>query len=155
MSDIEVREREEVMLPALERAGELIDLSDEQAVGDAIDDLNVLLQRVFEVKRVLGAAAAERARVLGVKSFALTGGRKAVIEGGPSKSYDAEAIERELRAAGMPEERIREVVREEVTHTLRVREATRAAGANEEYADIIERNTTEVVKPYSVSIRRK
>lgn len=151
MSDIELRESEELVLPV---TGEVIDLNDEVACAVAMDDLSVMLGRIYDARRALGAAIAERARILGTKSITLPGGRKAVVTGGPEKQYDAEAIERELRAAGLPEERVRQVVREEITHTVRAVEAKRVAGANEEYAEIIERNTTEITKPYSVTIRR-
>ncbi|GIV03639.1 MAG: hypothetical protein KatS3mg015_2469 [Fimbriimonadales bacterium] len=134
--------------------GELVDLSDPVACGEAVGQLRELEVRIAEAKRVLADAIAERAQVLGQKTITLPDGRKLEVRGGKSKVYDVEAIESELREAGMPEERIREIIREEVSYTLRVAEAKRAAAANEEYARILERHTRTVETPYYVTIKR-
>ena len=52
--------------------------------------------------------------------------------------YDAEAIEEGLREAGMSEERIREIVKEEVTYKVVAKEAKKAAAASEKYAAIVD-----------------
>jgi hypothetical protein len=146
------QEYEEVTLPG---TGEIVSLSDESACALALNALRDFENQIREAKRLLTYGIVERTKVLGSKSFTLSGGKlKAEVRGGPERAYDAEAIERELREAGMPEARIRQIVREEITYTLRAVEAKRAAGANEEYAAIIERNATEVEKPYTVTIRR-
>lgn len=150
--DLAIRESEEMALP---HSGELVDLSDEVAVGVALDDVRRMQAHLHQAVRVLSDALAARAAVLGTKTVALSGGRKAEIKGGPEKHYDAQEIERGLRELGMPEDRIREIVTEQVTYTVRAVEAKRAAAANPEYARIIERATTEVERPVSVTIRRR
>jgi hypothetical protein len=152
MSDMEIREREELALP---HTGELVDLSDEVACATALDELRRMNTHIEEAVRALSRAVAARAAILGTKTIQLPGGRKAEVKGGKKRIYDAEQIERELRVAGCPDDRIRQIVREEVTHTVVAVEAKRAAGANEEYALIIARNMTEVDAPYSVTIRRR
>jgi hypothetical protein len=152
MSEVDIREREELALP---HSGELIDLSDETACGVALDEVRRMQAHLAEAVRTLSAAIAARGAVLGTKTIKLSGGRKAEIKGGPEKHYDAQEIERGLRLLGMPEERLREIVREEITYSVVAREAKRAAGANPEYARVIENATSEVERPWSVTIRRR
>lgn len=148
---VAVPEREEIVLPY---TGEIVSLTDEVACATALESIRELEQHLRDAKRLLTMGIVERTRVLGSKSFSMAGGKRVEVRGGPERTYDAEAIERELREAGMPEERIRQIVKEEVTYTLRAVEAKRAAGANERYAEIIERNAFEVDRGYTVSIRR-
>lgn len=151
-TDIEVREHETLTLPA---TGHLVNLNEPREVGVAIQDIQGLERALAEAKRTLKEAMIRYWSVSGArKTFRIGGGRDAVISGGPRKVYDATAIRDELRAAGMPEERINEIVVEEITYTVKAVEAKAAAAANEEYARIIERNTTEYDAPYDVRIRR-
>lgn len=152
MSEIEVREHEELALP---HSGELVDLGDEIACGVALDDVRRMQAHLAEAVRTLSGALAARAAVLGTKTVNLSGGRRATIGGGTQRVYDAQEIERGLRALGMPEERIREIVAEEITYTVKAVEAKRAAGANPEYARVIERATSEIERPVTVTIRRR
>lgn len=147
-----IERREQIVLP---HSGELIDPHDPRQCIVALDDLRAMERHIGEAKRALSEAIAAEARRQGTKSISIAGGRRAEIRGGPEKAYDAEALERDLRAAGMPEERLREIVTETVTYSVVAREAKRAAAANEDYARIVERNTTEIVRPTTVTIRRK
>jgi hypothetical protein len=152
MTEIEVRESEELALP---HTGELVDLSDEVACATALDELRRMQSHIHHAVRTLSDALAARAAVLGTKSIQLSGGRVAAIQGGTTKVYDAEQIESGLRQLGMPEDRIREIVTEQITYTVKAVEAKRAAGANPAYAEVIQAGTTEVEKPVSVSIRKR
>jgi hypothetical protein len=152
MSDIEVRDREELVLP---HTGELVDLNDELACGVALDELRRVQAQIGHAVRAVSEALAARAAVLGTKTIPLSGGRQATIGGGTKKVYDAQEIEKGLRALGMPEDRIRDIVVETVTWTVKAVEAKRAAAANPAYADVIESAVTEVETPVSVSIRKK
>jgi hypothetical protein len=152
MSELEVREHEELALP---HSGELVDLSDEVACALALDEVRHIQAHLHHAVRALSDALASRAAVLGTKSIPITGGRVAAISGGTTKTYDAEQIERGLRSLGMPEERIREIVVEEVRYSVKANEAKRAAGANPAYAEVIDAATTEVEKAVSVSIRKR
>lgn len=152
MTEIELREHEELVLP---HSGEMVDLTDEVAVATALDEVRRVQAHLHQAVRALSEALAARAAVLGTKSIPLTGGRVAAIQGGTRKVYDALEIERGLRALGMPEDRIREIVEEQVTYSVKAVEAKRAAGANPRYAEVIEAATTEVETPVTVSIRKR
>ena len=151
-TDIEVRESETLAVPG---TGVLVSLREPREVGIAIQDIQGLERALAEAKRVLKAALVDHWQIGGTaKTFTIGGGRTAVVSGGPEKSYDATAIRDDLLAAGMPEERVSQIVVEEISYTVKAVEAKRAAAANEEYARIIARHTTEYERPYDVRIRR-
>ena len=110
--------------------------------------------QIKEAKGILTQAIVDRSRVLGTKTIYLPDGSKAEVKGGPAAEYDTQEIEENLRALGMPEERIREIVVEEVSYKLSVREANRAAGANEDYAAVIANAKKMEEKPFYISISR-
>ena len=152
MTDIEVRETEALVVPG---TGTVVNLNEPRECAVALQDIRGLEGRFREVKRVLSDAIVSYWQQAGsAKTFAVGGGRNAVITGGPEKHYDAEAIRDDLLAAGMPAERVSEVVVETVTYQVKAVEANRAAKANPEYARIIERHTTVIEKPYDVAVRR-
>lgn len=140
-----------ILLP---HTGELVDPGDAEACVKAIEDLRLLEARLAEARRALVGAAAEYATVRGVKSFRLADGRTAQLTGGPARGYDADVLERGLREAGMPEDRIREIVVEEVSYKVAAVEAKRAAGANPAYAQAVERAAVDTERPYGLAVRR-
>jgi len=153
MTDIEVRESEVLTIPG---TGVVVNLAEPREVAVALQDIRGLESRFREIKRVLSDTLVEAWRKGGTaKTFAVGGGRNVVITGGPEKVYDAEAIRDELLAAGMPDERVSEIVVETVSYQVKAVEAARAAKANPEYAAIIERNTETIEKPFNVAVRRR
>ena len=151
MSEIEARPASELVLP---HSGEVIDLADVEVAGTTLEQLRTMEQAMREAQRMITDALVEHSRVAGSKTLDIGGGRRIEIRGGVEKVYDAEQLEQELRDLGMPEERIREIVKEEITHTVSAREAQRAAKANDDYAAALERATVEREKPYTATIRK-
>lgn len=151
-SDIEVRESEVLAVPGL---GTIVNLNEPREAGIALQDIRALEGRFREVKRILSDAIVAYWQKGGTaKTFTIGGGRNAVITGGPEKVYDAEAIRADLLAAGMPDERVSEIVVETISYKVAAVEANRAAKANPKYAKIIARHTLEIERPYDVQIRR-
>lgn len=134
---------EELAIPArpiiLPHTGTVIAPTDTEDCVNALVELRRIEDAVREVKRELSAAIAAEGARQGSKTLHLPDGRTAEIGGGTVVLWDAQALEDGLRALGMPEERIREIVKEEVTYTVNAREAKRAASANPAYAELIER----------------
>jgi hypothetical protein len=135
-------------------SGELVDPSDEAQCVRALAHVRDLEQTLRETKQALTEAIIDRSSILGSKTLTLDDGTRAEVKGGTETEYDAESIEAELRQAGMPEARIRTVIEEVVTYRVKAVEAKRAAAANPEYAQIVERHRRTVTKPTYVSIRR-
>jgi len=143
---------EELALPG---TGEVVSLDNEVECVQALAAIRSFESQIKEAKGLLTQAIVDRSRVLGTKTIYLPDGSKAEIRGGPESSYDIQEIEENLRALGMPEERIREIVVEEVSYKLSVRQARQAAAANSDYASVIENAQKTEEKPYYVSISRK
>lgn len=140
----------ELMVPGV---GEIVALDDPQQVAMAIDAIRDLQQQLYGVTAELTRALIHASQVAGTKTLHLEG-VKVTVKTGERIVYDPEAIEAGLREAGMPEDRIREVVKETVTYAVAGVKAKQAAGANPVYAEIIEAHKRVEEKPPSVTISR-
>jgi hypothetical protein len=140
-----------VVLPT----GELISLDDTAACAVALDELRTLEQRVKEIKKTLidaidkGVTSAGRGRTLHLPTGVTVVSKKNV-----DVLWDAQQLEDDLREAGMSEERIREIVIEEVSYTVRAAEAKKAASVNPEYAQAVAASRREIKKRASISVKR-
>lgn len=124
----------ELVVPGV---GEVVDLTDTRQVALALDTVRDLERQLRGVKAELTNAIVYASRTEGVKTLHFEG-CSATIKGGTETNYDAEAIELGLREAGMPEERIREIVKETVSYTVDAVKAKQAAAANPAYAAVID-----------------
>ena len=80
---------------------------------------------------------------------------RAEVRSGKRSTVAADVLEAKLRDAGMPEERISEIVQETVSHTVDLKAAKKAAGVNPAYAQALADATTEHEAQPSVTIRRR
>lgn len=127
-----------LVLPA---SGVLVNLEDEREIAIAYRDLSELKAKVLEAERILREALRYRSEVLATKTFHIEGVGKVELKGGTRVNWpDPQALEDDLREVGCPEEVIREIVVEQVTWKVDGTRARRAAGANPEYAKVIERH---------------
>ena len=142
---------EELVLRA---TGEIVDLADEQQCANALRALRDLKDEIDGGIRVLSGALAEAAERHATKTLHLPSAT-VVVKGGSQTLYDADAIERDLLDAGMPDYRVAQIVKEEVTVTRRVvgAEAQKAARMNDTYREIIERHSTIVERPAQVTVK--
>lgn len=143
---------EELAIPG---TGQVVSLDNEVECAQALSAVRAFESQIREAKNILTSAIVERSQVLGTKTIHLPDGTKAEIRGGPESTYDHMEIEENLRALGMPENRIREIIVEEISYKVSVREAKRAAGANESYASVIENAKQVNEKPFYVVISRR
>lgn len=146
-----VSDSQELIVPGL---GQLVLLSDIPEVARTLDHVRELERQLREIKTELTSAIVAASQREGTKTLHMEG-LTATIKSGTDVHYDAEAIEEELRAAGMPEERIREIVVETITYKVNAVKAKQAAGANPAYGEVIERHRREVEKPPYVTISLK
>jgi hypothetical protein len=135
--------------------GQLINLHDPAAVAVAIDDLRNLEARIKEAKAVLVDAIAQYAEQAGAgKTLNLPGGIRATLKADRKVLWDAQQLEQDLRDAGMSEERIREIVVEEVSWTVAAAEARKAASVNPAYAHAVAEARKEIPQRPSVKVER-
>lgn len=151
MSIAPIDPHEEIVVPGV---GELVNLSDYQSCATALDGIRDLESKLREIKGLLSSAIQAEATRQGTKTLELADGRKAVLSGGKEVEYDAELLASELEIAGMPEDRIAQIVVPTVSYKVSAVKAKQAAAANPIYADIIESCRREVETPVRVSLRR-
>ena len=150
MSDVEIRESADLTLP---HSGELIDLHDAAACANALAEIRRLEQGMRDAKSILSGAIVAESRRQGSKTLYLDG-VVAEVRGGTDTVWDLDALEDGLRAAGLPDDRIRDVIKEEVTWKVNAREAQRVAKSNPDYAAVVERASMAVEKPPTVVLRQ-
>lgn len=135
-------------------SGELVALDDTAACVRALDELRDLESRIKELKGVLTDAIKAESTHWGGKTLTLPGGIQATIKNDNKVYWDAQLLESKLREAGMPEERIRQIVVEEVSWSVQAVEAKKAAAANPDYAACVEAARTVVAARPTISVKR-
>lgn len=135
--------------------GELVDLSDTPACVAALDALRNYESLIREAKATLTRAVIEEATRQGVRSLELPNGDRAEISAASEIVWDAELLEERLREAGMPEERISQIVEQTVTLKVKTAEAKKAAAANPDYASAVEDARSEQPKTQYVTIKKR
>jgi hypothetical protein len=138
----------ELVIPGI---GQVVQLDNPKDVALALDAVRDLERSLRYVKTELTSALVYRSQVEGSKTIHFEGG-KAVLNSSMEIAYDPEAIEIGLREAGMPEDRIREIVVEMVSYKVNAVRAKQAGSANPAYAAVIEANRTEKEKAASVTV---
>lgn len=135
--------------------GQLVNLQDPTAVAIAISDLRHLEARIKEAKSVLVDAIHQYVGEAGRgKTVDLPNGVRVVVKNDRKVLWDAQQLEQDLREAGMTEERIREIVVEEVSYTVKAVEANRAASVNPAYAQAVAEARKEIPQRPSVTVER-
>lgn len=151
MTGSEVAKRD---LPIDQRLGEL-DLDNVVECAVLLDDIRTLEAQLATAKARLTAAIVHRASVDGETRYDLPGRMRAEVRSGKRSTVAADVLETKLRDAGMPEERISEIVQETVTHSVDLKAAKKAAGVNPAYAQALADATTVHESQPSVTIRRR
>lgn len=128
-------------IEVIPHTGEIIDLSDPVAVAKAYRVVQDLEAQLRQAKGTLGDALIAQKSILGTGTMRFEGlSGPVTIKGGTDTIYNAVAIKTELLAAGMPRERVAEIVVETIDYKVSAVEAKKAAAANAEYREIIERH---------------
>lgn len=151
MSEAQALEkRMEIVLPT----GELVDLTDPASCAKALAAVREIESHLKEVRGAIIEAFVEEAKRRGENVIELPDGSRVAVKRNYDIHWDAQKLEDELRAAGMPEERIREIVVEEVTYSVKATEANKAAKANPDYALAVGAARSEVEKRATISLPR-
>ncbi len=138
---------------AIPGTGELVNLDDPVSVARALDGLREYERVVREVKEVLTERLREERRALGVRQLDYPDfGLSVRFSADTETRYDAEGLEDRLRAAGMPEARISDIVVQTVERKVRAVEAKRAAAVNPAYAEAVELSREIVEKRQTVTV---
>lgn len=138
----------------IRHTGEVVNLADPDQCVWALESIRDLEADLRMAKTELSRAIAAEGLRQGTHTLTLSDGRKAVLSGGRQYEWDGEGLKASLLAAGMPAERVAQVVEEVVTYKVSAVEAKRAASANPAYMAAVDLNRRETETPVRVSVRR-
>jgi hypothetical protein len=134
-------------------SGEIIPFADAPKVARALLEVRQLKERLDDARRVLEDALRFASEQAGSRTLHL-GELDAVVSGGSKVEYDELELAKELRAVGLPEERLAELVVETVSYRVDQRVARSVAASNRKYAAAIEACRRVVPVPWRVSIKQ-
>jgi hypothetical protein len=132
---------------------EIVELGDPVQAAKALDTVRRFKRDLDEARVVLEDAlrvASERAgsRTLHLDDMTV------VVSGGDKVEYDVLELASRLRAAGLPEQRLTELVVETVTYRVDQRVARSVEASSPRYAAVLERCRRTVPAPWRVAIKR-
>jgi len=133
--------------------GELVSLSDPRQVVHVLDQVREMKRKLDDVRRVLEDALRAESERQGTKTLHVDG-LVATISGGSKTEYDIEGLLIELMELGLPAERLDALVVTTITQRVDQRVAKQVAGANPEYAEVIERHSSTVPDAWKVYVRK-
>jgi hypothetical protein len=133
--------------------GELVHLGEPAEVARALESVRQAKYQLDDARRVLEDALWFASEQAGSRTLHL-GELDAVVSGGDKVVYDELELARRLRAAGLPEERLSELIVETVTYKVDARVAKSVAASNPKYAEAIEASRRTVPAPVRVAIKR-
>ena len=129
--------------------------TDPASLAALLAKLRTLNVQVRDAQREISEAFRELSAQYATGTFHLDDGSIATVAKGEETVYDIEALETELRFAGMPEEVLNEIIETTVTRKVKAVRAKQAAARNPVYAEILERNSRTVEKTPYVSLSER
>jgi hypothetical protein len=138
---------------------ELLDVLTGEVLPASPENAHAILQRIEEqearlrvAKAAITAYVEDESKKEGTKTFNVPGG-KLVLEGGPTTVVEGNELAQLLRDAGMSDERIAEIVSEEVTYKVNRAKLNQATAANDDYKAAADLCTSTVMKPWRAKAR--
>ncbi len=132
--------------------GELIPADDVNGVAEAVKGLRALGAQIKDAIHDATVILVEESRRQGTKTLALQD-VTVEIRGGTETVWDIYTLRLQLEQLGIPQERLDALINTEVTYKVNARVAKQLAGANEDYAAVLESAKTTVEKPYYVRVK--
>lgn len=146
-----IESADEVLVPDFS-TGEVVDvMKNPERIPGLVETLRETKRLADDHLRTLTAMVELLSEQRGTRTLPF-GDRKVSLGTATETIYDVTVLE-ELRAAGLPEDRFDELVRAEVSYKVNASVAKQLAGANPEYAKIVERSKTVVPKRVTLSVK--
>jgi hypothetical protein len=139
----------ELVLPY---TGEVINLDDAREVAETLFAIRLLKSQLDDARLVLEEALRVESERVGSKTLHL-GKLDAVVSGGQKVEWDTVELAERLRELGLPEARLAELIREEVSYKVDARVARSVAASNPRYAAAIDECRRAVPDRWRVSLR--
>jgi hypothetical protein len=150
----ELEPRHEPLFP-VPLVGELVDLGEPAAVARGLHTVRQAKRDLDDARRVLEAVLQRESERVGSRTLRY-GQLEAVVSGGNERvEYpDPQELAEQLRAAGLPEERISEVVVEVVDYRVKRAVLRSVIASNDRYAAAAEAAGSTTQTPLRVAIKR-
>ena len=143
----------------LEVAGELVDprsgelVATPDRVVDVLDYIRFQRQELYRLQRVAEELLVMEAERRGANVFE-AGGHKVQVSEQRAIVWDEQRLERELRALGLPEERLAELMQPTVTYKVSARVANQIVAASPDvYGPVVSSCRQDVLKGKRVSLK--
>lgn len=133
------------------QTGEVLSLDDTGGCLRVLTEIRDLETKLREAKAELTLALSAEFLRQGTKTLEVDG-IKAELRGGSEVVWDVEILG-ELRALGLPEDRMDQLITAEVTYKVNSNVAKQLAAANPLYASVIERARSIIPRSSYVSIK--
>ena len=133
--------------------GEILDLRDLRAVAQIMAEAREREREIARFRRNLGLVLRLESRRQGTKTLHLDG-VTVEITGGSKPGWDVELLREGLEAAGLPPERMKDLIRETVTYSVSARVAKYLEAANPTYAAVVSRARRDEPEPWRVTVKR-
>ena len=133
--------------------GQLVNLEDPVEVAQGLYDLAELEHEIKLIKRALVDALEPVRTELGKSTLEL-GDYEVSLTGNTKTEYDLELLAELLTDAGLPEQRLTELIVLTVTSKLNRSVARQVAGANPAYANALERSKSELPATVYATVKR-
>ncbi|HKE79031.1 MAG TPA: hypothetical protein VKB54_06970 [Solirubrobacteraceae bacterium] len=129
--------------------GELVPADDPAAIARALDQLASWQRALADFRRALTGLLVEEAQRQGTKTLHLQGA-EVTLTGGSKRTWDVDRLLEELAAAGLPHDRLVDLVK--WTPRVNASVARQLRAANPEYARILDDAQSEEPAPWRATV---
>jgi hypothetical protein len=135
--------------------GTVVNVDNPTHVAETIADVDQAVELLREMRDMLVGLVVDEASRQGTKTLHLEDGIIAKVSGGSRPEYDLETLADQLRDAGLPEDRLEQLIVPRVEYKLDQAVARQLRGANPAYRQALDECRTDVPAPWRVTVERK
>ena len=135
--------------------GQIIDLREPAEVANALSDVREAKRQLDAIRQLLEDVLRLESSRQGTKTLHLEDGLTAVVSGGNRPEYDLPVLADMLRDAGLPEDRLEQLIVATISYRLDQSVARQLRSANPAYAAALDACRRDVPAPWRVNIERK
>jgi hypothetical protein len=150
-AELAVAEQPEIVVPL---TGELVDLRQPGQVAAALESVREAKRHLDQARVLLETVLRLEASRQGTKTLHL-GGVDCVVSGGSRVEYDCEQLRELLAEAGLPDDRLAELIVETVSYRVNQTVAKSVSAANPRYRAAIERCRRVEPAPWRVTVKHR
>jgi hypothetical protein len=149
--ELAIQETPEIQLPL---TGEIVDLRQPEQVAVALHSVREAKRILDQARQLLEEVLVHHSQKAGTKTLHLDH-VTAEISGGSRTDYDLDTLRNGLTRAGLPQDRLGQLIVETITYRVNASVAKSVEAANPAYAAVIERARITQPAPWRVTIKHQ